>query len=207
MLKNISGLLGIVPRAVKNWGRFQKAKFENPHTKLFFPVHITESNLGQHCIIYADAVISRSHIGDYSYVGGNSHIQYAEIGKFCSIGPEVRIGLGKHPLHLKSTHPGFYDIDSSYYGITPEYNNPEPEYEKITVGNDVWIGCRAMILDGVTIGDGAIIAAGAVVTKDVPPYAIVGGVPAKIIKYRFQPEKIEELLESEWWNDSKYKRK
>lgn len=155
-------------------------------------------------MIYADVVVINSFIDDYSYVGGGSRVQYAKIGKFCSIGPEVRIGLGKHPIHLRSTYPGFYAKDVSFYGVTPEYENPEYEYEPISIGNDVWIGCRAMILDGVKIGDGAIIAAGAVVTKDVPPYAIVGGVPAKIIKFRFEPTHIEELLESKWWDDPKY---
>lgn len=192
---------------LKNLWRFYNAKKNHPSVTFHYPVSIKNSQIGYRCIVYANSTIIMSILDDYSYIGGNSIIQYAKIGKFCSIGPEVRIGLGKHPIHLKSTHPGFYVTDSSYYGITPEYHNPEPEYEKITIGNDVWIGCRAMILDGVTIGDGAIIAAGAVVTKDVPPYAIVGGVPARIIKYRFKPEKIRELLESEWWSDSKYKRK
>jgi carbonic anhydrase/acetyltransferase-like protein (isoleucine patch superfamily) len=74
------------------------------------------------------------------------------------------------------------------------------EYRQTIIGNDVWIGARAILIDGITVGDGAVIGAGAVVTKDVPPYAIVGGVPAKIIKYRFEPEVIEFLLASQWWN-------
>jgi len=82
----------------------------------------------------------------------------------------------------------------------------DPEFKKVTIGNDVWIGTRALIMDGVTVGDGAVIGAGAVVTKDVPPYAIVGGVPAKIIKYRFSEKKISQMLELQWWNDTKYTR-
>ena len=74
------------------------------------------------------------------------------------------------------------------------------EYRPITIGNDVWIGARAMVMDGVEVGDGAIVAANAVVTKDVPPYAIVGGVPAKVIRYRFAPEKIEALQLLQWWS-------
>lgn len=86
----------------------------------------------------------------------------------------------------------------------PEYTFDLKEHNEVKIGNDVWIGTRAMILDGITIGDGAVIGAGAVVTKNVPPYAIVGGVPAKIIKYRFSQDKINELLASQWWNDPKY---
>lgn len=194
----------MIPKIFRNIWHYYTAKREHPNAKLFFPVTIKKSKLGRHNIIYHNSVIFSSSIGDFSYVGSESRIQYTHIGKFCSIGPEVRIGLGKHPTHFKSTHPAFYDKDSSYYGIMPEYTNPNPEYETITIGNDVWIGCRAMVLDGVTIGDGAIIAAGAVVTKDVPPYAIVGGVPAKIIKFRFQPNEIQKLLESKWWKDTKY---
>ncbi|MDE6871395.1 MAG: CatB-related O-acetyltransferase [Bacteroidales bacterium] len=129
----------------------------------------------------------------------------AVIGKFCSIGPEVLIGgLPSHPLNLKSTFPGFYQKDSSFYGVEPEYEYNEPEFKQVTIGNDVWIGARAMILDGVCVGDGAVIGAGAVVTKDVPPYAIVGGVPAKIIKFRFAEPEILDMLKSQWWNDPKY---
>ncbi len=159
---------------------------------------------GYNNIVYDKTILVNVKIGDYTYIGSNSKIQHAEFGKFCSVGAEVYIGLGKHPLHYKSTHPAFYANDSSYYGVEPEIKNLTPEYEKITIGNDVWIGTRAIILDGVSIGDGVVIAAGAVVTKDVPSYAIVGGVPAKIIKYRFEPDKINQLLEEKWWEKEKY---
>ncbi len=74
------------------------------------------------------------------------------------------------------------------------------DYQRIEIGNDVWIGARVVILDGVKIGNGAVIAAGAVVAKDVPPYAIVGGVPAKLIRYRLTPERLDEITRTEWWN-------
>lgn len=152
--------------------------------------------------LLSNCMINNSVIGSYSYIGRNSIVQNTTIGKFCSIANDVFIGLGKHPAHHFSTSPLFYkrknilDIDL----ITDDlaFN----EYEKIFIGNDVWIGARAIILDGVTIGHGAIIAANSVVTKDVPPYAIVGGVPAKILKYRFGDKKIEKLLKSKWWENS-----
>lgn len=157
---------------------------------------------GYHNRIYGNSILSNVSLGDYSYVGGDCKVMNATIGKFVSIGPSVWIGgLPSHPLHLKSTFPGFYQKDSSFYGIEPEYEYTEPEFKHVTIGNDVWIGARAMIMDGVAIGDGAVIAAGAVVTKDVPPYAIVGGVPAKILKYRFAEQEIIKMLDSQWWNE------
>lgn len=157
---------------------------------------------GKNNIIYDNTVVVNSQIGDYTYVGGNNKIQNAVIGKFCSIGTEVRIGLGIHPTNLKSTYPGFY-TNPEYYRVEKLYDYNGEEYKQVNIGNDVWIGARATILDGVKIGDGAIVAAGAVVAKDVPPYAIVGGVPAKVIKYRFDENRIEELLAEQWWNNTK----
>ena len=168
-------------------------------------VTIRNCSFGYHNRIYDNSILSNVSLGDYTYIGGDSRIMNTVIGKFCSIGPSVWIGgLPSHPLNLKSTFPGFYQKDSSYYGIEPEYEYNESEFKQVIIGNDVWIGARAMIMDGVTAGDGAVIAAGAIVTKDIPPYAIVGGVPAKIIKFRFPEDKIKEMLASEWWNDKKY---
>ena len=109
-----------------------------------------------------------------------------------SVAYGVRIGLPEHPVNMVSTSPKIYR-NIKLKDIKDVYFPP-------IIGNDVWIGANAIILQGVTIGDGAIIAAGAVVTKDVPPYAIVGGVPAKVIKYRFSDDVILKLLEIKWWD-------
>lgn len=162
---------------------------------------------GFHNIVYDNTVLVNVTVGDYSYIGGDSKIHNATIGKFCSLGPDLRIGLGRHPLKLRSTFPGFYSNKSDYYGLKKEYDNNEPEYLPVIIENDVWIGTRATILDGVSIGNGAVVGAGSLVTKNVPPYAIVGGVPAKIIGYRFSELEIKDLLENQWWNDPKYKGK
>lgn len=164
-----------------------------------FNSQATNCIFGHRNIVYDNSILVNSTIGDYTYIGGNCKIQYATLGKFCSVGPEVRIGLGIHPLNLKSTYPGFY-TNSKYYSVEKLYDFVGEEYEQIEIGNDVWIGARATILDGVTIGNGAVIATGAVVTKDVPPYAVVGGIPAKILKYRFNDTRIRELLEEKWWD-------
>jgi len=146
-----------------------------------------------------DTRVSNSTIGRCSYVVG-AEIRNADIGSFCSIGREVLVGgLGKHPVKWLSTHPAFYSpLKQSGFSFVNE--SKFAELVRTEVGHDVWIGARAMILDGVKIGNGAIVAAGAVVTKDVSPYSIVGGVPAKEIRKRFDEPVIKELMELQWWN-------
>jgi len=151
--------------------------------------------------VLSGAVINNSTISEYTYIGKNSIIQNATIGKFCSIGTGVNIGLGKHPIDHFSTATLFYRRQNTLGISLVDKDLDFEEYQPIEIGHDVWIGARAMIMDGVVIGTGAIIAANSVVTKNVPPYAIAGGVPAKVLRYRFNEEKINYLLNSLWWND------
>lgn len=149
--------------------------------------------------LYKNTVLANSKIGRFTYVAG-ARICNSEVGSFCSIGPNSIIGgLGSHPVHWISSHPAFYST-TKQCGTTFAKKNKFNESRHTTIGNDVWIGANAIIIDGVKIGDGAIIAAGAVVTKDIPPFAVAGGVPAKIIKYRFNQKVIEELLLWKWWS-------
>lgn len=138
-------------------------------------------------------------LGDYSYIAKNSNITNCIIGKFCSIGPNFCCGLGVHPTNGISTSPMFYST-AKQNGITLTNENKIEETKQTVIGNDVFIGANVTVLDGVTIGDGAVIGAGAVVVNDIPPYTIAVGVPAKIVKYRFEKEKIEKLLQIRWWD-------
>lgn len=138
-----------------------------------------------------------SSIGRYSYVTRNCLIQNTEIGSFCSISEDCILGLPGHPVDMVSTSPVF--LKGRNYLKKNFASIPYSESVKTVIGSDVWIGARAMVKGGVTIGHGAVIGAGAMVTKDVPPYAIVAGMPAKLIRYRFPEEDISRLLESRWW--------
>ena len=170
-----------------------------PHINFQGKVILSECEIDDNVKIYHNTIISNTKILKYSYVGGNSKIMNATIGQFCSLGPNLKIGLGMHPTDYISTYPGFYSKKAS--GSYSLYIAEDIiEHKLIIIKNDVWIGDNSTILDGVTIGNGAVIAAGSVVTKDVPDYAIVGGVPAKIIKYRFSEVEIAKLLSIGWWN-------
>lgn len=155
-------------------------------------------------------------VGAFSYIVGSGMFAHTSIGRYCSIAQAVCAGPGQHATHGLSTHPFTNDpLDATAkLSSFEEYRriighrsfSPSPDAPRraaapaIKIGNDIWIGTRAIIMEGVTIGDGAVIAAGAVVTRDVAPYSIVGGVPAHPIRSRFPAKVIDQLLELKWWN-------
>ena len=159
---------------------------------------IESSVLHNHCDIQRTSMIYSSEIGAYTYTGKNITIWHAKIGKFCSISWNVSIGGANHGYEKITSHAFLYAPQFGLLkGKKALYNRFS---EKCIIGNDVWIGCNAVILRNVTIGDGAVIGAGAVVTKDVEPYSIVAGVPAKVIGRRCSPELGNQLSKSHWWD-------
>ena len=176
--------------------RFKK---KYPTLKLSGNVKINNCRFGNYNFLL-NATVTNSSFGDYSYVAKNTSINNCKIGKFCCIGPNVQVGLGEHPVKdFVSVHPVFYS-DTSRMGYTFDRISYFKEYHKTTIGNDVWVGANVIIRGGVKIGDGAIIASGSVVTKDIKAFSVVGGVPAKDIKFRFKDNEIAFLKEFKWWD-------
>ncbi len=161
--------------------------------------NISKSQLDKQTKVYMHHSLTNVVVGKGSYISYNAQISNTTIGKFCSIGPNLSCGWGIHPLYGISTSPAFFST-LKQAGFTYSKEDKIEERKPVTIGNDVFIGWNVTILDGVTVGDGAVIGAGAVVSKDIPPYAIAVGSPIQIVKYRFTPEIIKQLLESKWWD-------
>lgn len=158
---------------------------------------LKDALIGSNCLISSNVLIGPTvKIGDYSYVNSETKIFSGSIGKFCSISYGCQIGMSEHPTNYMSTSPYIYG-EKNIFNIPSYFKDI---HSPPVIGNDVWIGVNAVVLQGVKIGDGAIIAAGAVVNKDVPPYSIFGGIPAKKIKDRYDKDTIDSLLNLEWWN-------
>ena len=163
----------------------------------FFAFWDKDTVLPKEVYLGATARLMNCKIGRYTRIKPGCVFKNVDVGAFCSIANNVMAGLGMHPTQYISTNSIFYKP-----GINAHFARPIDfsEEKRITIGNDVWIGNGAVIMDGVRIGNGAIIAARAVVTKDVDDYAIVGGVPAKLLKYRFDESIRKMLLNIKWWD-------
>lgn len=190
----------------RNWlvpsASFIRAVWRFPHVNFAAGVSVgPRCSFGREVRIYQNTLIAEASIGFASYVGGHCVLKNCTIGKYCSIGGHVQIGLGVHPTNLISSYPGFYSAKASG-ALKLGASEQIQESKHIVIGNDVWIGNNVIVLDGVTIGDGAIIGAGAVVTRDVEPYAVMVGVPAALVRHRFDEEMIGFLLEFRWWDRS-----
>jgi acetyltransferase-like isoleucine patch superfamily enzyme len=204
----ITSLIRIIPKTLKDILRKIYLSFK--YRNAIFHYGATSSNTffeGNNLLRSGVALIN-AQIGYGSYISEDSQLSNIKIGKFCCIGTNVKNNFGRHPSNtFVSIHPAFFSTAGqagfTYVGTQKfaEHNYYDKEQTIINkIGNDVWIGSHVLLMDGIEIGDGAIVAAGAVVTKDVEPYSIVGGVPAKIIGKRFSEEQIEFLLKFKWWD-------
>jgi len=162
---------------------------------------IQDSRIGRWTAVGARTVLTETILGDYSYVSNDCDLIYAEVGKFCSIASHVRINPGNHPLWRAALH--HFTYRSRSYALAPEDDHEFFNWrrsQKVILENDAWVGHGAILLPGVRIGIGSAVGAGAVVTKDVPPFTIVAGVPARVIRRRVTPEVESSLRRIGWWD-------
>lgn len=184
-----------------NWLLHKRAlERKNPGLKLKYFAKAYDCRFGTQNVIKDRSLLLDSKLGDFTYIAENCILNGVTFGKFCSIGPNTRMGMGMHPVNVfVSTHPAFYSTKNQA-GVSFADRDYFDEYRPITIGNDVWIGANVVVMDGIRIGDGAIVAAGSVVTFDVPPYMIVGGAPANPVRSRFSAEEVARLRSIAWWD-------
>jgi len=207
LYKRVKSLLLALPRFAKQiyTSSSLKDQLNSSFPKVIFHSGAyanSSCSLGTGILIGGNTRLSSTKVGNYTTFADSSSFSNCNIGSFCSFGESIIAGLAKHPLNYVSTSPAFYSPNHLASQISFTEIQSYKEHTRTIIGNDVWIGTRATILGGVNIGDGAVIAAGAVVTKDVKPYAIVGGVPARLLKMRFSDQHIDFLLKFRWWEKS-----
>lgn len=185
------------------------------NAKVFKDAWVVNSTFGENCsvgdntnverctfennvVINRRSYINDSYVGRYTYMGINTTMNYTKIGAFCSIARNVDIGGFDHDYHKLTTMPAFRFAQTLGGGGRLKSHSKHNDF--CMIGNDVWIAAGAQVLHNVTIGDGAVVGANAVVTKDIPPYAVAVGVPARVIAYRCDKELIDKMLEIKWWD-------
>jgi len=187
----------LIPDALKDYIRILLARRKYPGRNIGTPYISPDVVLGDGCSLSRFVELGPGvTIGDWTYINSGTIIASGHIGRFCSIGSYSQIGMADHPIEFLSTSPLLYGPRN----VFGDGSHWEHYGESSQVGSDVWIGANVFIRQGVTVGHGAVIGAGSVVVKDLPPYAIVAGVPARVLRYRFSPAKVERLLEQRWWD-------
>lgn len=162
---------------------------------------IRDSEFGTYTYVGAGSVIADTVMGDYGYAMGGNQIAHAEIGKFANIATGVRINPSNHPWWRATLH--HFTYRSRSYGFSAADDTEIFDWrreDKVTIGPDVWFGHNAIVMPGVTIGAGVVVGSGTIVSKDVPAYAVVVGVPARVIRFRAEPPVIERMQRIAWWD-------
>ncbi|MFN0194126.1 MAG: DapH/DapD/GlmU-related protein [Aestuariivirga sp.] len=162
---------------------------------------LRNSHVGRYCEISAGVQFLESELGDYSYIERNTEAIYTAIGKFTAIAASARLNALEHPIERVSQHKLTYRPNEYFaHAKLDKAFRERRQAKRVAIGHDVWIGHGAIVMPGISIGHGAVVAAGAVVTRDVAPYEIVAGVPARHLRWRFEETTRHRLLELEWWN-------
>jgi len=176
-------------------------RFRDSEPRIHPSARLRETRLGRYCTISERVWLHDVTLGDFSYIERHSEAIYSDIGKFCSLAANVRINALSHPLERPSQHKFTYR-PNEYFRYLPldGYFREKRQGQQVSIGHDVWIGHGAVIMPGVHIGHGAVVGANAVVTHHVGAYQIVGGVPACLIRQRFDAPVAERLLSLRWWD-------
>ena len=192
--------IAIICSAVYRSAMDELSQRKTDQPKIHQTAQLKGCKVGRYCEIGERVILREVTVGDFSYFERNGEGIYASVGKFCSIAANVRINALEHPVERLTMHKLTYRPNEyfRFHGLDQDFRERRRE-RHVTIGHDVWIGHGAVILPGVTIGTGAVIGANAVVSKDVAPFQIVVGVPAKPIRFRFDEPVRQRILASAWW--------
>lgn len=176
-------------------------RFQTSEPRIHSTAKLQGVKLGRFADIGERVILRDVTVGDFTYFERNGEGIYADIGRFCSIASNVRINALEHPMERLTTHKVSYRPNEyfRYQGLDSEFRSRR-QAKRVSIGHDVWIGHGAVIMPGISVGHGAVIGANAVVTRNVEPYMIVGGSPARVIRARFAPEIVTRLLVLNWWD-------
>jgi phosphonate metabolism protein (transferase hexapeptide repeat family) len=176
-------------------------RFLPPEPRIHSTAELKGCRIGRYAAVGERTILREVTVGDFSYFERHAEAIYTDIGKFCSIAANVRINALEHPLERATTHKVSYRPNEyfRYLGVDQAFRERRRQ-KRVTIGHDVWIGHGAVVLPGVQIGNGAVVGANSVVTRDVPAYAVIAGAPAKIIRSRFSDDAARRLTEMAWWD-------